>query len=439
MEEPLSRLKSRHLAFASLAVAAALTMSACGSSNDASSGASEKGGVTTLKLWTHNGGNDAELGVVKQIVNDFNAGQKKYKVVIQSFPQAAYNNSVTAAASAKKLPCIMDIDGPNVPNWAWAGYLQPLDLPASLFAHQLPTTLGKVDGKLYSFGHYDVALNITTRKSVLEANGIRIPTVAQPWTGDEFDAALAKIKASGKFKYALDLGTAGTGEWLPYAYSPLLQSFGGDLINRKDYKSSDGVLNGPAALKWAAWMQGVIAKGYAPKKSGADSTLDFVNGKTAIMWNGSWAADAVRKKYGTDALFLPPPDFGSGPKIGGGSWEWGMSSQCSAKDGALAYLKQAAQTKYYVDYSKTLGLIPANTDAVPDLPDFAPGGKSTVFLDLSKDYATARPVTPAYPFISSVFAKAAADIISGGNAKSILDKATADIDNNIKTNGDYAF
>ena len=76
-------------------------------------------------MWTHNAGNKAELAAITQIVDDYNASQTKYKVEIQAFPQDSYNQSVVSAAAAKKLPCILDIDGPNVPNWAWAGYLAP--------------------------------------------------------------------------------------------------------------------------------------------------------------------------------------------------------------------------------------------------------------------------------------------------------------------------
>jgi len=434
----VSILTSRRLvAVAGVALATA-GVTAC-TSAPSERGATTANGVTTLELWTHNGGNETELAVNKKVIADFNASQSKYVVKLQSFPQAAYNDAVTAAAAAKKLPCVMDIDGPNVPNWAWAGYLEPLDLPESLFANQLPSTLGTVDGKLYSFGHYDVAMNLTARKSVLEKNGIRIPSVDQPWTRTEFDAALAKIKATRQFKYPLDLGTGGSGEWLPYAYSPMLQSFGGDLIDRSDYKGADGVLNGPAALEWAKWFRGTVEQGYAQQKSGEDSTVDFVNGKTAIMWTGSWAADAVTKKFGDDVVFLPPVDFGNGPKIGGASWQWGMSSACAAKEGATEYLKFSAQPKYYVEYAKALGLIPANTDAAAEVPNFAPNGKYRVFLELANKYALVRPVTPAYPYISSTFQKAAADILAGGDPKQILDKAAADIDNNIKSNGNYSF
>ena len=63
------------------------------------------------------------------------------------------------------------------------------------------------------------------------------------------------------------------------------------------------------------------------------------------MWTGSWAADAVTEKYGDDVVFLPPPDFGNGPKIGGGSWQWGMSADCAAKDAARSTSSSRRKTE----------------------------------------------------------------------------------------------
>lgn len=435
----MSRLVNRRLAVASVSALAVCALAACGSSSS-SSGSSTSGGTTTINLWTHNGGNDKELAADKQIVADFNASQSQYKVVLQSFPQESYNNAVVAAASAKKLPCIVDIDAPNVPNWAWSEYLAPLDMPDSAFTDVLPSTVGRVNGKVYSYSHYEVALGMFARKSALQAAGARIPTIDQPWTLAEFNALLAKVKAGGKYAYALDMGTAESGEWIPYAYSPQLQSFGGDLIDRSTHQTAQGALNGDKAIAWATWFRGLVTQGYMAQKSGSDSTQDFINGKSAVVYNGSWAADAIMSsKIASDTLIIPPPDFGKGPKIGGGSWQWGMTSQCGAKDGATAYLKFALQTKYVVLLAKTLGLIPATSAAAAEVPDFAPGGKYEIYYQFSKRFAVLRPVTPAYPYISSVFAKATQDILAGGDPKKNLDKAAADIDNNIKTNGGYTF
>ena len=124
------------------------------------------------------------------------------------------------------------------------------------------------------------------------------------------------------------MATSITGEWWPYAYSPILQSFGGDLINRKDYKSAEGVLNGDAGRRVGHLVPQPGHRQVLPLKSGADPAKDFLNGKSAIIYNGSWGAVDGRKKFGDDIVFLPPPDFGNGPKIGGASWQWGMSDNC---------------------------------------------------------------------------------------------------------------
>lgn len=270
--------RTRRLAAASVVVTAATALVAgCTSGGGSTSGASGD----TLTLWTHNAGNAVELDVVKKIIKDFNGSQDKYKVKLQAFPQSDYNNSVVAAASARKLPCLLDVDGPNVANWAWGGYLSPIDVSGSEvpLSDQLASTVGEYKDKLYAFGFYDVSLAFFARKSVLDANGVRVPTVDKPWTKGEFDAALAKLKKSGKFEYPLEMGTGGTGEWWSYAYSPQLQSFGGDLVDRGDYKTASGTLDGENAVEWASWFHSLVAKDYMAKKSGADPNKDFLAGE----------------------------------------------------------------------------------------------------------------------------------------------------------------
>ena len=57
---------------------------------------------------------------------------------------------------------------------------------------------------------------------------------------------------------------AWTGEWYPYAFSPFLQSFGGDIIDRDTFLTSEGVLNGPEAVEFGEWWQQLFTGGYAP-------------------------------------------------------------------------------------------------------------------------------------------------------------------------------
>ncbi|TDC42396.1 sugar ABC transporter substrate-binding protein [Micromonospora sp. KC213] len=413
---------------------AALALSACGVASTSSGGSAGE-----LTLWTHNAGNPAELGVINQIVADYNASQSKYTVKLQAFPQESYNDAVVAAATAKKLPCVLDADAPTVPNWAYAGYLTPLDLPQDLVSKQLKSTLGNYQGKLYSIGMYDAALGLFARKSALEAAGVRIATVDNPWTAQEFADALAKIKADGKYQYAFDLGTGDSGtEWWTYGYSPFLQSFGGDLIDRNGYKTAGGVLNGDAALKWASWFQGLVKNGYTPAKSSTDAFADFVNGKSAMVWSGIWHSGNL-SKLGADGIVMPPPDFGNGPKIGGGSWQWAVSSTCGEKAAAMDYITFSLNKKYLAEMAEKQNVIPATEEAAAMVDGWQPGGAKRFFLDESAKYAMIRPPTPGYPFLTTTFAKAAQDIIAGGDPKTILDQAVSDIDADLKANNHYGF
>jgi multiple sugar transport system substrate-binding protein len=390
-----------------------------------------------LTLWTHNGGNTEELAAVQSVVDDYNASQDATTVEVRSFPQASYGDSVVAAAAAGKLPCLVDIDGPNVPNWAWAGYLAPLDLGVDL-GENLPSTVGTWGGETYAVGQYDVSLAMFARKSVLQAAGIRVATLDEPWTRDEFDAALQALADEGTWRHPLDLGTADVGEWYPYAYSPLLQSAGGDLLDRDSLRTADGVLDGPAAVEWATWMQGLVTDGYASATSGADPALDLVNGETALMYGGSWASAELREPIGDDLAVMPPPDLGNGVTVGGGSWQWGVTSGCADTAAAMDYLSFSLAPENIAKVAEATGTIPATDAAAALVPGFEEGGELAVFRESSERFATPRPATPAYPFISSTFTQTVQDILDGADPRSSLTDAVRDIDANIASNDGYA-
>lgn len=391
----------------------------------------------TLTMWYHGAGNDVEQKLIGELIADFNAGQTDWKVELQSFPQAAYNDSVVAGALAGNLPDILDVDGPNMPNWAWAGYMQPLKIDETKIAEFLPGTKGVWNGQLYSIGLWDAAVAMVTRQSTLDDLGLRTPTLDQPWTKDEFMDALAKAKASGKCEYALDLGMAWTGEWYPYAFSPFLQSFGGDIVDRSTYKTAEGALNGDAAMAFGEWWQGLFKDGYAQAtQDPADRDGGFNAGKYCFSWNGNWAALGTLAAF-DDVVFLPAPDFGSGPKIGAASWQFGVSAKSPHPEGAAAFIEFALQDKYLAAFSNGIGLIPATPSAAAMTENYAPGGKLAVFFDLSSKQGLVRPVTPGYVVQAKVFEKAAADIANGADVAATLDAATDEINADIEKNNGY--
>lgn len=397
--------------------------------------------ATQISLWYHGAGNEVEREILLQIIADFNASQSDWEVVLEEFPQESYNTSVTAAALAGTLPDIIDVDGPVMPNWAWSGYMAPLSLSEGALDGFLPGTIGTWNGEVYSVGLWDAAVAIYARRSVLEANSIRIPTLEEPWTLEEFDSILETLQATGEFEYALDLGLAWTGEWYPYAFSPLLQSFGGDLIDRETYLTAEGVLNGDEAVAFGEWWQSLFERGLVPGTSqdGADRETGFLDGRYALQWNGNWAALPALEAYGDDMLFLPAPDFGAGSTIGAASWQFGVSATSQNQEGANAFIEFALQDQYLAAFSDGIGLIPATASAAALTQNYAEGGALAVFFELSNEQALIRPPTPGYVVMALVFEKALADIANGADVIETLDATVDEINADIEANSGYGF
>lgn len=421
---------SRKFAVPAAMAAMALVLAGCSSQQGAESSGK-------LELWTHNGGNTEELAVVQAAVDEFNSTHEDTQIEITDFPQKSYNDSIVAAASSGDLPCILDLDGPIMPNWAWSGYLAPLDLPAETTDGILDSTKGIWNDQLYSVGPYDTSLAFLARKSVLEKHNIRIPDVDTPWDKAEFMDALEKLKSDPDFEYAIDMSVWDTAEWWPYAYAPMLQSFGGDLIDRDGYQTADGYLNGPEAIEFGKWFQSLFNDGYA-SKTPTQGGSDFVQGKVPMVYAGGWKVLEAQGVFGDDEiLILPPVNLGTQPYVGGGSWQWGVSATCENQEMANEFIDLIMQDKYLVEYSNATGNFPTRASALPETENYKEGGPLAPLFEISKNYALLRPATPGYAVISSVFDKAMHDIMSGADVKAAFDQAVKDIDANIAANDGY--
>lgn len=391
-----------------------------------------------VSMWYHGVDNPEESGALREIIASYNAKQSDYVIVLNSLPEDSYNESVENAALAGNLPCLIDVDGPVMPRWAWAGYLQPLPIDTSAFDGFLTSTRGEWNGKLYSVGLWDAAVAMISRRSILDKHNIRVPTLDQPWTREEFTTALETLKASGEYDYPLDLGMAWTGEWYPYAFSPFLQSFGGDIVDRSTYKTASGALDGPEALAFAEWWQSLFAEGYAAgtDQSGEDRDTGFIDGRYAITYNGNWAAPSILEAF-DDVLFLPNVDLGRGPVIGAASWQFGISSFCPHTEAAADFITHAMEQQHLTALSNATGLIPPTPEAAAESDFYNTEGKMNVFYELSEQQAVVRPVTPGYPVAAKAFETALVRIAEGNDINWALSGAVDEIAADIASNGDY--
>ncbi len=394
-------------------------------------------GRVRLELWKHQAG-DAEEPANEALFERFNASQDRWVIDAQSIPQASYSDAITVAALAGDMPCIMTVDHPKVPSFAWAGFIQPIDdlVSAETFEGLGPAASGVYQGKTYSVGQFDAALALFARRSALEKVGARIPSIDQPWTLTEFDQVLADIQATGDFRYVMDLGARDVNpDWWAYAMSPMLQSFGGDLIDRTSYETAEGTLNGAQAIAFADWFQSLFEKGYVNKREPDDR--GFHKGRNAMTYTGNWWVQAFTDIWGDDLLILPPPDFGNGPVIGGGSWQWAIGADCAEAEGAAAFIDFLMTAEEIAAMSEAASMIPVTEEAALLTENFRPGGEWRVFFDLMQNYARPRPASPAFVTIANAFTRAMRDIMDGKDVRDALDDAVDDIDTRIRENDGY--
>jgi multiple sugar transport system substrate-binding protein len=395
-----------------------------------------------ITVWSHTGQPGERQTLARQVAA-FNASQSQVQVKLIDIPEAGYADQVRAAAVAGDLPDLLDLDGPDLYNYAWSGELKPLDscVPASLRADLLPSIVrqGSYAGRLWGLGTFDSGLGLYIRPSILHRVGARIPRgVADAWTASEFTQILHRLQRAG-YRQPLDLqvdsGTlAAAPEWLTYGFAPVIWSAGGDLIDRSTYRTAQGVLNSPASVRALTIVQGWYRDGLVnpdPKRS-------FTGGRTPVSWAGHWMYDPYRAAFPDDLKIVPLPRFGAEPSSGTGSWQWGITSGATDGDAVwrfLAYLLQPAQV---IQMTRANGAIPATLSAIRRSPRFAPGGPEHLYVQQLQDgIARPRPQTPAYPVISAAFAAAFTGISQGRDVRRALDAAVREIDGHLAANHDY--
>jgi len=416
-------------------VISVLCVAACDSSNDKST---EKSKVTTLVVWAHAGQPEERKTLEKQ-VKRFNNVQGQVQIKLTILPEGSYNAQIQAAALAGDFPDILEFDGPYIYSYVWQGHLIPIEKLISEETRKdlLPSIIqqGTYQGHIYSIGTFDSGLGLYGRRSILEQAEIRIPeTVEDAWSIEEFERIL-QILAEGDEDHAiLDLKLNYRGEWYTYAFSPVIQSAGGDLIDRVNYQTADGFLNSDAAVFAMQKLQSWITNEYV------DPNLDeaaFVNGRVALSWAGHWEYTRYAEAFSDDLLILPLPDFGKGSRSAQGSWNWGITKKCSDSRAAFKFLEFLLQPEEVLAMANANGAVPATYTAIKASPLYGENGPLKLFVRQLESVTVPRPQTPAYPVITSVFQDAFDDIRNGAVVKTTLDQAVTVIDQDIQDNKGY--
>ncbi|MBV8083258.1 MAG: extracellular solute-binding protein [Chloroflexi bacterium] len=375
---------------------------------------------------------------------EFNRSQRLVRVKLITLPEGDYDKEVAAAAASGNLPDVLDFDGPNLYNYAWAGDLKPIDscLTRRQRADLLPSIRrqGTYAGRMWGVGTFDSGLGLYVRRSVLRQAGISIPTEpSQAWTASQFTRILARLRTIG-YRQPLDLQInydSQAPEWNTYGFAPAVWSAGGDLIDRNGYRRVYGLLNGAPAVRALTIIQGWAKAGYIdPNRNG----MAFEEGKTPISWVGHWLFDAYTKAFPDDVQIVPLPRFGPEDATDMGSWQWGITANAVNGDAAWRFISFLLRPRQVLQMTQADGAVPGTYSAIRLSPRFAVGGPEHLYVQQLEDgVARPRPQTAAYPALTAAFASAFQRIVVGLRpVKPTLDAAARSVTADLIAHGYYA-
>lgn len=254
------------------------------SASSAASSASGGSGATEVKFW-HYMSMDKEGAQVQKIVDAYNASQSKVKVVAQYVPRNELMKQYTIGAVSGNLPDIGSVDNPDTASYASMGVFEDI---TDLFnswdeAKFLPGPLAscKYQDKIYAIPWGSNCLGLFYDTDALQKAGISAPK-----TWSELTAACKKLTSGTTKGLALSAVASEEGT---FQFMPFLLSAGGSV---SDLSSANSV-------KALDYLSGLVKSGYVSKESiswtQADVEKQFAAGSAAMMINGPWNIDSLKK------------------------------------------------------------------------------------------------------------------------------------------------
>ncbi|PPA71711.1 ABC transporter substrate-binding protein [Jeotgalibacillus proteolyticus] len=393
-----------------------------------------------LTFW-RNYGNPAENLAYEKLVQTFEKENPSIKIEMNSIEYGDYELRLRTEIAAGKPPDIMSIDSPNLALYARTDAIRSLnsymkqdgvydDLPESVLQGLT------YNGEVFLSPVVSSGTALFYNKHLFKEANLPYPSAdpSDPITWEEVVEAAKKINDPEEGIIGIDPaeGFSG-GESAAYFKLPILWQFGADVLS-PDGKTADGYLNSPKAIEALQFYQNLYHK---EKVAAIEMPYEaFERGLLGMTILGSWALENLGNssqhfKLGEDfgVAALPKGEFQVVPN---GGWSLGISSKSAHPDEAWAFIEYISSFEGMETYVELTGDIPARHSVAAAFPEFYRYPKN-IFLEQEKSVSKNRPVTPAYPIVSSTIKTLFEDIgIRNQDVKESADRAVRTIDNGIE-------
>ncbi|GAB3395893.1 hypothetical protein GCM10027568_28810 [Humibacter soli] len=378
---------------------------------------------------------DLKTDNMQPVVDAFEKAHPSIKVKWQTVPFDALNSTVDSRVSNKGGdPDVYWADQPRISALAARGEAADLTGAFSKYKSSFDPTAydsGLYNDKLWALPIANSTQLLYYNKDLLAKAGVTPPSAStdQRATWDQIVKDAAKAKSAGA-QYGFAFGQFDR----YYQLEPLPVQLGGSIgATGKGNLTPD--FTSSAWVKAFDWYGSLFSSGVSPRGMTPDQTDPaFVAGKIAYMVEGPWLLpelQASKVNWGV----APQPVFDGGkPATPDGSWSLAVNPFSKQKEAAAIFLKWMAidDGSGYIKYRSNPEL-PANVEGkqvyfAKDVFSSPAGKDAAKIIDYeTSKTAVNRVSTIGYIEFESIMNQAFADIRNGADAKTTLDKASAQL------------
>lgn len=374
-----------------------------------------------MRVWAHQG-REAENAALRAIARAFERA-RGVRVELGFFPDHHYGERLSIAAAARDMPDAFEVDGPLVARFADAGLLAPLDpwFSAVELEDFLPSirAQGTLHGALFALGAFDSAAVLYHDKRSLEAAGVRWADGGEGPAWRELIDACERLAAAGIQPLSLHMDESAD-EWFTYAFTPLIWSAGGRLIDAEAARVRGVLASRENVESLRAWQQ-LFSRGFA--RSAPADPDPFGHGAAALDWSGHWMVRSHLAAKGSQLGVTALPRRGPARASACGSFCWGVHAGSRLGELGAEWVRWVTATDTGIHpLVSANGAVPARRSAFGRFSEYARLPYALFREQLERD-AHPRPKTPFYATLTREFAAALRDIAHGAEVQARLGRA----------------
>ncbi|WP_026122278.1 sugar ABC transporter substrate-binding protein [Nocardiopsis halotolerans] len=268
-------------------------------------------------------------------------------------------------ASSNSLPDVLNIDGSDLPQFAAAGGLVPLE-EVGISTEGLSEgalSIGSYEGEYYGAARSVNSLGLFYNADVLAEAGVEPPE-----TWEELKAAAAELTEGER--YGLAISALATADGV-YQFLPWLWSNGGDERELSSEESVEALAHVTSLVEEGSVSPSVV------NWTQADVNDQFIAGNAAMMVNGPWQLPVLEEHPELDWVVteIPVPEAGDTPiaPIGGTTFTVPVNNEDPGRERVAGELVACLTTaEAQLDWSTKGSNVPVDREAAERYRDLVP-------------------------------------------------------------------